>query len=601
MRRQWYLIMALMVMMAALSGISAKVSAEEEEAAAKVPTYTLDFAGIESKLSSAASEAEALDVINDICSQCRTYDDYEKLSADLKEMSVLPNAANKDVLNYGIGRLRIEQLLCLSKSTEIEAGRLYMSVNDQYYNEALQYLDKVSSTAASKSLRIDAELLKFLVFKEKFQPQKAEAIFNGIVEQIASYSDDAQTNLNELERVCDELIKMDLAKYGTKLKILYAAKTDKATAYTVLDSVKKQADDRFANYDLKNAAELYEQYIAAAPAYLEKDEMAAKILEIAEKYYGAAKYKEARRYYDTYLAGYADSKMADYASYKASICLQQEKDYAAAIDRLQSFVNDYQNSVWFDKAFESLARLYYEKLPRQQAIDRLQSLVDRYYRKNTGDFAQVLIGLLYYRAKDYDIAMEKLKKIESTSMCHYAAQVLIDDINKIKKEKVAPSYGSDIADSYQVWDPDIGIGAAITPTQPGMLGAGGAPINATREKDGSIKISVAPGAKIQLSLTGLVDEDRFNQYMLDKEDISRLPKNLREEKEKDLMSLHWSAEAGNFSDEKESVSKVWQAPKEPGTYKLVVKLDDFGLVRTPDKGLRKDPAKDLNVIVVVGE
>jgi hypothetical protein len=40
---------------------------------------------------------------------------------------------------------------------------------------------------------------------------------------------------------------------------------------------------------------------------------------------------------------------------------------------------------------------------------------------------------------------------------------------------------------------------------------------------------------------------------------------------------------------------------QPGSYKVTAKTDDFGLVRTPDRGNRKDDAKDLTVTVVVGE
>jgi len=567
-------------------------AAPSDAAAGRAPNYTLDFTGIMSRLSAAKDGEAALGVIKETCSECRTYDDYEKLASDLKSMTQDASAGNKDVLYYGLGRIRIEQLLCLSRSTDLEAGRLYTSVNDRYYSEALQYLDRAATTA-SKSLIIDVNLLKFLVFKEKFQSEKSDAILDGIAAAIAQYSGDPQANLRELARVCDELDRMGLVKYGTKLRIIYAAKADKVTARGIIDEIKKAADDRFANHDLKNATYLYEQYASAAPAYFEKEEMATRVMEIAEKYFAAGKYKEARRYYEAYCADYGESKVVDYCSYKIATCYNMEKDYVKAQDALEAFLSKYQNSVWFDKAFELLARLYYEKLPRVQAIEGLQRLVDNYYRKNTGDFAQVLIGLLYYRTKNFEAAIEKLQKVDPTSMYSFAAQTILDDIKQIREEKTAPKFGSDIADTYQVWDPHMPTGGAIVPM------AGGQKLEVTTADDGSMRIEAAPGTQVQLMLEGLVDEDRFNEYQLDREDLSRLPKELREGTEKDLLILHWAAESGSFADDRESASKSWKAPSEPGTYTITAKLDDFGLVRTPDKGLRKDAPKDLTLVVTV--
>ncbi len=567
-------------------------AATENAAAGHAPNYTLDFNDIMLRLLAAKDGESALGVIKETCSECRTYDDYEKLASDLKSMAQDASAENKDVLYYGLGRIRIEQLLCLSKSNDLEAGRLYMSVNDRYYSEALHYLDRAAATA-SKSLIIDVNLLKFLVFKEKFQSEKSDAILDGIAAAIARYSSDPRANLRELARVCGELDRMGLVQYGTKLKIIFAAKADRATARGVLDEIKKAADGRFANHDLKNATYLYEQYAASAPAYFEKEEMATKVMEIAEKYFAAGKHKEARRYYEAYCASYGESKVVDYCSYKIAMCYNLEKDYVKAQDALEGFLTKYQNSVWFDKAFEMLAKLYYEQLPRVQAIEGLQRLVDNYYRKNTGDFAQVLIGLLYYRAKNYETAVEKLQKVDPTSMYSFAAQTILDDIKQIREQKAAPKFGSDISDSYKVWDPHMPTNGAIVPT------AGGQKLETTTAGDGSLQVEVGPGTQIQVALEGLDDKDRFNEYQLDKEDLSRLPKELREETEPDLLVLHWASENGSFADDKESPSKSWKAPSEPGTYKISAKLDDFGLVRTPDKGLRKDAAKDLTLVVVV--
>ena len=63
--------------------------------------------------------------------------------------------------------------------------------------------------------------------------------------------------------------------------------------------------------------------------------------------------------------------------------------------------------------------------------------------------------------------------------------------------------------------------------------------------------------------------------------------------------LQWTSEGGKFADERQAKDKVWQAPEEPGTYKVSVSADDLGLVRSPDKGNRKDPAKEVSLVINV--
>ena len=77
-------------------------------------------------------------------------------------------------------------------------------------------------------------------------------------------------------------------------------------------------------------------------------------------------------------------------------------------------------------------------------------------------------------------------------------------------------------------------------------------------EDGSFRMEVNRLARVQFALQALVDEDKFNEYTIDKDDQSRLPKMIREETEKDLLLLRWSVDGGNFTDNKETDVKIWQ-------------------------------------------
>jgi tetratricopeptide (TPR) repeat protein len=587
---------AALVLSAAYSQEEPKENATATEAQKKViPPCKCN--GIIQDIVSSKDEAALRNLIEDAFSEPCAYENYEKFVADARTALAGSAVENKDYLNYAIALARIDQLSALSKDNDIEAGRLYMSVSDKYFNEAIECLDTVGTSTRSKSLAIDNNLLRFIVFKEKFQPQKSDAVFDLIASQIAKYSDDAKANKKELENIFERMKRLGLSKYAIKLKILYASKVDPETAREVLDELKVSADQYFEQNDMKAAANLYEQYMASAPDYYNKEEMGARIMEVGEKYFTAGKYRDAKKYYSIYMEKYSDLPPADYCSYKLALSSYYMKDHIKTISQLESFLEKYKTSAWFDKAFEMLARVYYENLPRDKALENIQSIIDKYYRKDTGDYARVLMAMLYYGAKNYDSAEDVLKKIEPSSSYSYTAQMIMDDIKEIKKNKTAPAFGTDATDTYKVWDPYQGIDVKIVPTVAGSSGEKGA-IPITTES-GVQQIEVNKGAKIQFAIQGLVDEDRFNEYTVDKDDQSRLPKMIREETEKDLLSLRWSVDGGNFTDDKETDAKVWQAPKEPGTYKMTIKVDDFGLVRVPNKGTKKDLTKDtvLNIVV----
>ncbi|MBI5124203.1 MAG: hypothetical protein HZA72_02155, partial [Candidatus Omnitrophica bacterium] len=500
---------------------------------------------------------------------------------------------------------RLDELASLSGKNDIESGRLYMSVNEKYYNEATEYLDKAAGLTKSKDLAIDIYFLRCLIFKEKFQPQAQEAVFNEMVNSISQYSVDPALNKKKLLRVADIFNKKGLPDYSTKLKIAYASKMGGEDARDLFEEIRTAADQYFAKGDLKQAGILYEQYIKLIEPYLKKEEAAAKIMEIAERYFASAIYKEARKYYELYLEKYSDSKVADYASYKLALCCYYERNLKESILRLEDFLKTYPNSIWFDKAFENICKLYYENFAKLEAIEKLQELIDKYYRKNTGDYAYILMALLYYGDKDYDNASLVLKKVDPASIYSYAGDMIEADMKAIKDSGSRPSFGYETSYTYKMWDPYKPIAVELVPVEAkgagGILGVGGKEqkFNVTRAGDGTTRLDLNRRSRVEFQLDGLEDMDKFSEYFQDQGDKSRLPKKTGEGTVKDLLSLHWACEGGRFLDEKETRTKVWEAPDEMGAYKITVTIDDFGLIRSPDKGLRKDSTKEVSLTVKI--
>ncbi|MDP3790972.1 MAG: tetratricopeptide repeat protein [Candidatus Omnitrophota bacterium] len=581
----------LITLVVAMLLLSVPVLAQEAKEAA------LDIDALALKIEDAQDCQASMDACKDAIGQCKAYDDYEKMVVQLKNIA----AKKKDykcpaALYYAIAKARVEELAYLTDKNDIESGRVYMSVNEKYYNEALENLDKADQINKSKDLALDIYFLRFSIFKELFQPQKVDAVFNEIVNRIASYSEEKSKNLAKLNEVSKKFGEKGMADYAMKLKFVYASKVDPDSAKMLAEDIRAGADKYLEEKNVKEALSTYDIYIQLAENYYDQDAMAAKIMDIAEKYFNKKRYKDAMKYYSMYLFKYGSSQVSDYASYKLALSYYSDRDYPNAVGKFEEFLKTYQNSVWFEKGFEALSRIYYETSDTEKAIENLQKLMDAYPRRETRDYAYLLMSILYYSKPDYDKALDALKKIQQDfpeSAYINIVDTLIADTGDIKKG-AAPSYSFGSKDVFRMWEAYMPISAAIS------AGDGAVTVDNKDAKPGELFITAKPGSKVTFTITGTEDLDRFNEYWQDKEDQSRLPREVKTGSEKDLVFFIWSCgDNGKFLDDKQASSRTWQAPDAPGDYIITINTGDIALVRPPDNGTRKDPAKTLTVYVTV--
>src|SRR3989338_1234617 len=188
------------------SKVDKDASADEivvEDTAAESAPQAADIDGLIVNIRNANTPEAALDACNGAIGQCKTYEDYEKLSEGIKKLRAARSYAYPDVLDYACAKTRIGEMAYLTKKNDIESGRIYMSVNEKYYNEALECLDKAALATRSKDLELDIYFLRFIIFKEMFQPEKVDAVFNEMVGKIALYSEDSAgkgAKLNETSK-----------------------------------------------------------------------------------------------------------------------------------------------------------------------------------------------------------------------------------------------------------------------------------------------------------------------------------------------------------------------------------------------------------------
>jgi tetratricopeptide (TPR) repeat protein len=552
-----------------------------------------DLKAAMSEMAGSSGYADAMKVCDRLISGCKTYDDYENLVSDLKAEADKKKSGFKynDLLQYAVGKARLAELKDLASKNDIESGRLYMSVNDKYYNEALDYLNRAASSTGSQMLRLNSYAESYSALKERFQTEKAEAVFNEILASLLSYLGTMQERLDALSMISDRLKAMGFPKEAIRLKTEYAKRAGPEAAGEIAKGLKAEADKYFEEKNTRDAAALYDSYLELARDSVDKETVSSSVMEMAEKYFNAGRYREARKYYELYAETYPDMKLADYANYRIASCLDNEKNYTMAIPRYENFLEKYQHSVWFDRAFEDISRLYYSNLSYDDALAGLKDTIDKYYRKPTGDYAQLLKGLLYYGKKDYVNARKTLSKIEETSMYNYAAGTIIKDIDKIEKEGCLPSFSSGSEDTYKMFEP-------YTPTKVEIKPSGVKEEDISYSEGAVMNIKTAPGTVINFTADAK-DLDRFGEYKVDRTDQSRLPKLVNELTEQDLIIIKWSCESGTFTDDKETPEKGWKAPDAPGRYKIKFGVTDLGVTRVPDKGTRKDPAKDTEIIINV--
>ncbi|UCD55685.1 MAG: tetratricopeptide repeat protein [Candidatus Omnitrophota bacterium] len=530
-----------------------------------------------------------LEALENGLSKCRTYDDYEKYAEEIKEkMAEDPAAVDIGVLYYIIAKIRVEQLALLAKKNDVESVRLYMKVENIYYNQALTYLEDASRVATSKEFNLDILFLKFLICKEKFAAGKEGILFNEIADKIAAFSDSHAANKRELDRISGKFEEKGLSDYALMLKVLYARKALRPAGIEIAEEMKQRAEDSFGKGDFKKADAFYRHYFDIAGDNFDKDATAKSIAEVADKYFNKKEYGLALKYYRKYLDAYPDFEVGpDYCAYRVGQCLYFSKNYPDAIAQFNRFLHDYPGSKWFDGGFEHLSRLYYENPQRQKAIKDLEALIDTYEARAISQLAEFLIGFLYYDGAEYHRALEKFKGIRDDypdSIYGYATETLINDIKNIDKGN-PPAFRPSRDKIYHRWDPYMPIDGEII-----------AQVQVAAES------TVKPGTRINFVLEEVKDFDKCEVYLYDAEDRSRFPRKMDDEIKEDLFTVTWSSKGGSFVDEKQGLKKVWQAPDEPGMCEISVRIDDLALIRPPDEGLKNDPEPlDLTVAIIVKE
>lgn len=124
----------------------------------------------------------------------------------------------------------------------------------------------------------------------------------------------------------------------------------------------------------------------------------------------------------------------------------------------------------------------------------------------------------------------------------------------------------------------------------------GEPIQATLVPS---EAQVRPDKVVVFTVSDIVDDDYYVTYVQDAKDESKLPVKAAEGTEGDICTLEWHQGGGAFERPGHRPTMEWRAPREVGTYKVGVTIDDLALIRRPDRGGRDDETLKLVATVTV--
>ncbi|MFH1380901.1 MAG: tetratricopeptide repeat protein, partial [Candidatus Omnitrophota bacterium] len=258
----------------------------------------------------------------------------------------------------------------------------------------------------------------------------------------------------------------NLPEYALKLKGAYALIAPPEAAQKIAEDIRYQADLAFEKNNYKEADMLYKYYTDIAKKVYKGNEIADSIVSIADSYFNRNHFREALSYYEEYLDKYGAFEQGPYCTYKSGKCFYMGKNFPQAISQFKIVLDEHSKSEWFDKAYMALARIYYEMPKEEEAVKKLETLIKEYPERSIRDYAEILISVLYYAEEEYDIAMKRCQSIKKNypgSIYIYAVDMLIEDMNDIKKNQDAPAYKFKSDDTYKRWSTYTPVDSKIIP------------------------------------------------------------------------------------------------------------------------------------------
>lgn len=179
----------------------------------------------------------------------------------------------------------------------------------------------------------------------------------------------------------------------------------------------------------QKAAESFETYLATNPP---GDFKADAKLRLADSYIGTKQTQKALGLYEEIAT--QNTANSDEAAYNRAIVLGITGDNNNKITALESFIQTYPNSKYFENARLELAEAYLRKGDNNSAMNQLDALI-KTGKPEMAARAKLRRGLIYYNKEDNTRALNEFKSVAETYPRTQLALQAIDNAKRIYVEE----------------------------------------------------------------------------------------------------------------------------------------------------------------------
>ncbi len=336
--------------------------------------------------------------------------DYLGLIESLKkQVKSIKDKNQKALLHYMIAESYIKYLESL-RQNDLNKFRLYIKVNDIYYEHALKHLDCALQLTSDEGLTIDSLLDKLIIYHLEFKNKQKEEAFTELKQSINTYLMGGVDRSFKLNRITSNLHQFGLEEYALKLQMDNIRQLPNYEAKEALNNMKKKADGYLKKEKITEAEAIYKQYLRLSKEYYPEKKIPLFYQDIADEYYKVEKYQTALKYYNYIIDNLSNYKGLDKIQLRIALCYKENRNYENAIRAYEKFIKMYPDSSDINQAYLDLSEAYYIKYKSQKAISHLEELLSSAPQKAIPDI-RVNIAKIYYNMKELDKAKKGFEEI----------------------------------------------------------------------------------------------------------------------------------------------------------------------------------------------
>lgn len=339
-----------------------------------------------------------------------------------------------DLLRYFLARTYIKEIEKLRKDSTLDSFRRYLKDKPLYYTEADSIISQLLNDQPDKELMTEILFMKLLINIGRYRYSEAEETIKKVATSLKVYSDNPSTNISKLNILIDMLEDLDLQEYALKMKTEFINISDKKTAQSLLENLKKEAQDKFDLREYRGSLGLYTLYFDIKTAKA-MEGLQDELKEIADRFYSAKKWHFARALYQI-LTKLPNSNLVNYAHFSIAKTFEAEADFDKAKAEYEILIKTVHYDEWSDKTYAELGKIYYTTSFNNidYSIKSIRELINIYPKNPETIRLKTYLAELYYAKKDLTNSLNEYKSILNKYPSSTLSALIKENIKNIENE-----------------------------------------------------------------------------------------------------------------------------------------------------------------------